>query len=141
MKALDRAVARSVPIASLAYAPAALGEGHVDHRLVRSYARALARVGVPVRLYADVPYAVQAGWPAWVREGRSAEGADQRNPRPSRKTTGDPVAAERKLRAMQAYRSQFSALDEDGRLTDPATHRHEVFWSLAADAEAARPEP
>jgi LmbE family N-acetylglucosaminyl deacetylase len=147
MKALDRAVARCVPIASLAYAPAALGEGHVDHRLVRSYARALARAGVPVRLYADVPYAVRAGWPAWVREGRSAEGADQRNPRPSRKTTGvhvvtlEPVAAARKLQAMQAYASQFSALDEDGRLTDPATHRHEVFWSLAAGAEAARPGP
>jgi LmbE family N-acetylglucosaminyl deacetylase len=141
MKALDRAVAKAVPVASVAYAPAALGEGHIDHRLVRSYARALARAGVPVRLYADVPYAVRAGWPAWVREGGTAEAADGRKPQPFRKTAGvqvvtlDPQAAERKLRAMQAYASQFSALDEGGRLTDPATHRHEVFWSLATSAE------
>jgi LmbE family N-acetylglucosaminyl deacetylase len=138
MKTLDRAVAQSVPVASLAYAPAALGEGHVDHRLVRSYARALAGVGVPVRLYADVPYAVRTGWPAWVREGGSADGTVPRKPRPFRKTaavhvvTLDPEAAERKLRAMQAYTSQFAALDDEGRLTDPATHRHEVFWTLAA---------
>jgi LmbE family N-acetylglucosaminyl deacetylase len=137
MRALDHAVADAVPAASVAYAPAALGEGHIDHRLIRSYARALAHAGVPVRLYADVPYAVRTGWPAWVREGETAVAADRRKPRPFRKTAGvqvvtlDPRAAGRKLRAMQAYATQFSALDEGGRLTDPATHRHEVFWSLA----------
>jgi LmbE family N-acetylglucosaminyl deacetylase len=143
MRALDRAVAEVVPRASLAYAPAALGEGHLDHRLVRSYARALRRAGMPVRLYADVPYAVREGWPAWVREAQAAEAGNARRAalRPVREVTGvevvtlDADAAAAKLRAMRAYRSQFSALDEDGRLSDPRTHRHEVFWSLGPVSE------
>jgi LmbE family N-acetylglucosaminyl deacetylase len=124
MPALDRAVAEIVPAVSLAYAPAALGEGHIDHRLVRSYARGLARAGVPVRLYADLPYAVRDGWPAWVREGRPGPGV--------RVITLDDEAARRKLEALQGYATQFAALDEDGRLSDPRTLRHEVFWSVAS---------
>jgi LmbE family N-acetylglucosaminyl deacetylase len=146
MRALDRAVAEAVPRASLAYAPAALGEGHVDHHLVRSYARALARRGMPVRLYADVPYAVRSGWPAWVREARAAGTAEVGGSalRPVREVTGvevvtlDPDAAAAKLRAMREYRSQFAALDEGGRLSDPATHRHEVFWSVGPVSERAQ---
>jgi LmbE family N-acetylglucosaminyl deacetylase len=139
MQMLDRALARAVPVASLVYAPAALGEGHIDHRLVASYARALARAGIPVRLYADLPYAVRAGWPAWVRDsGTEAEDNGRRGPvrelTPVQVVTLDPATAEQKLRAMQAYQTQFSSLDEEGRLSDPATHRHEVFWSLAVNA-------
>jgi LmbE family N-acetylglucosaminyl deacetylase len=146
MRALDRAVAEAVPRASLAYAPAALGEGHIDHRVVRSYARMLARSGMPVRLYADVPYALRSGWPAWVRDAREAGTTDVAGDalRPVREVTGvevvtlDPDAAAAKLRAMRAYRSQFAALDENGRLSDPGTHRHEVFWSLGPVSEPAQ---
>jgi LmbE family N-acetylglucosaminyl deacetylase len=136
MAAVDRAVAEIVPAVSLAYAPAALGEGHVDHRLVRSYARALAHAGVPVRLYADLPYAVRDGWPAWVREGRRREPHDPSLPLALRDATGvevielDEATAQRKLAAMQAYASQFTELDEGGCISDPATLRHEVFWSI-----------
>jgi LmbE family N-acetylglucosaminyl deacetylase len=136
MAALDRAVAEVVPSASLVYAPAALGEGHIDHRLVRTYARCLARAGIPVRFYADLPYAVRGGWPAWVSERRTPGPGDRGVPPVLRDATevrvvvlGDAPARE-KLDAMRGYTTQFAALDEDGCLSDPSTHRYEVFWCV-----------
>jgi LmbE family N-acetylglucosaminyl deacetylase len=136
MAALDRAVADAVPAVSVAYAPAALGEGHVDHRLVRAYGRALAHIGIPVRLYADLPYAVRTGWPAWVRDQRAHAPGDPALPFALRSATSvrvvtlDNTTAQRKLAALRAYASQFEALNEDDRLADPETLRFEVFWSL-----------
>src|SRR3954453_24032777 len=60
---LDLALVAQVQGASTVYAPAVLGVRHPDHQLVRDYAMAL---GGDVRLYADVPYAIEYGWPAWV---------------------------------------------------------------------------
>jgi LmbE family N-acetylglucosaminyl deacetylase len=145
MQLLDRAIAAVVPRASVVYAPAALAEGHVDHRLVRSYARTLARAGLPVRLYGDLPYGIRTpygvvtGWPAWVRESPPGYAEKDVEEGPLRGVgevsavhvvTLDAAAAARKLRAMRGYRSQIALLDRGGRLSDPATHGHEVFWSL-----------
>ena len=63
---LDAALVANTPAAAMVYAPAALGEPHPDHQLVRDYALALAARGLPVRLYADLPYCAVYGWPAWV---------------------------------------------------------------------------
>lgn len=129
---------------SLVYAPAALGAGHVDHRLTRGLARALARTGIPVRLYADVPYAVRYGWPQWVTGAQrdQAGGVDQDwapilaevpeigTLRRARVVRLSPESAARKLAAMKAYQTQFTGLDSDGLLSDPRTHGHEVFWNL-----------
>ena len=54
-----------VPRASLVCVPAAIGR-HPDHVLLRDAALELARRGMPVRLYADMPYCFQHGWPSWV---------------------------------------------------------------------------
>jgi hypothetical protein len=63
---LDRALAEAgVAAASRVYAPAGIG-GHADHLLARRYARLLLAAGVPVTLYADVPYCFFHGWPSWV---------------------------------------------------------------------------
>jgi LmbE family N-acetylglucosaminyl deacetylase len=145
MQVLDRAIAAVVPRASSVYAPAALSEGHVDHRLVRSYARTLARAGLPVRLYGDLPYGIRTpygvvtGWPAWVREtpvGYTEKDIEDGALRGIGEVSAVHVAtldgadAARKLRAMRGYRSQIALLDRGGRLSDPAAHRHEIFWSL-----------
>jgi hypothetical protein len=44
-----------------------------------------------------------------------------------------PEAAERKLEAMRAYRTQFAALDGGsiGLLRNPLIHGFEVFWEVA----------
>lgn len=129
---------------SVVYAPAALGM-NVDHRLVRRYARALHGEGIPVWLYADVPYCVVHGWPYWV------SGDD---PHPHRDVDAfwdtflvdvpeltdlraasvvrlQPAQATEKLAAMRAYETQFSALDGGaGALSNPAIHRFEVSWEL-----------
>ena len=147
--AIDRAVAEVAPAASLVYAPAALGFAPVDHLLLRAYARALAHQGMPVLLYADLPYAVRAGrWPVWVRSGTEARDAEGAFWRPALRgvpeivdvevVTLPPEVASAKLAAMRAYGTQFSGLDHDGRLSDPRTHSHEVFWELRADRVAHR---
>jgi LmbE family N-acetylglucosaminyl deacetylase len=63
--AVGRALADAVPAASRVYAPAGIG-GHVDHVLARRSAQALLRAGIPVTLYAELPYCVIHGWPKWV---------------------------------------------------------------------------
>jgi LmbE family N-acetylglucosaminyl deacetylase len=144
---LDAALAAAVPSAARIYAPAGIG-GHPDHVLVRRYACALRRVGMPVTLYAELPYCVLHGWPHWV------DGAE---PDPHRDVDEfwrtfldavpglpplrgahvrrlDETAAAAKLAAMRCYRTQFSCLDFGaGRLlSDPEIHRYEVSWDLGA---------
>lgn len=62
---LDRSLTAVVGAASRVHAPAGLG-GHPDHLLARRYARTLLRAGIPVTLYAELPYCVLHGWPSWV---------------------------------------------------------------------------
>jgi LmbE family N-acetylglucosaminyl deacetylase len=71
---LDAALAEAVPSASRVHVPAGIG-AHVDHLLVRRYGRLLLRAGIPVSLYAELPYCVFHGWPSWV------DGADAQPPR------------------------------------------------------------
>jgi LmbE family N-acetylglucosaminyl deacetylase len=143
MSALDRAVAQIAPAVSLVYAPAALGEGHVDHRLVRAYARVVPRAGIPIRLYADLPYAARPAWPDWVRIGRPPGRGDRSLPAGLRHADGIDVVnlgddeVHGKLEALQRYGTQFTALDEEGYLTDPQTLRHEVFWNFLPDRSHA----
>jgi LmbE family N-acetylglucosaminyl deacetylase len=139
-------VAGVVPRASLLCAP--LGAVHADHALVRRYATAVAaRAGVPLRIYADVPYSTRLGWPYWVTGDAPnprldvdahwamlldgiKEIADHRSARVVRLP---PNAAAAKLAAMRTYATQLSGLD-GGPLrivTSPAVHPFEVFWDLA----------
>ena len=137
---IDRALTAQVARASVVYAPAVLGVVHPDHLLVREYA--LALTGVEVRLYADLPYAIEYGWPSWVtgdtpdprlapevfweltpnRHVGAPEGADV--------VRLDADAAARKLTAMQTYATQWPMLDRGpiGLLANPRVHAFEVFW-------------
>jgi hypothetical protein len=129
------------------YATAGIG-GHADHMTVREYARALGRAGIPVWLYAEMPYSVQHGWPGWVT-GRPQDPFLDPDPflasyLAAVPETGaldaadvarlDPARAAAKLAAMRLYRSQYPALDggASGVLTNPSNHGFEVFWPLAA---------
>src|SRR5262245_1504842 len=56
------AIRAALPSAERILAPAGLG-GHPDHLAAREAALA---TGLPVTLYADLPYAARVGWPAWV---------------------------------------------------------------------------
>ena len=144
---LDRAVSARVSAASRVYAPAGIGS-HPDHLLTRQYARALLAAGMPVTLYAELPYCVLHGWPHWV---------DGRERQPNRdvdvfwrsyldavpelpplreadvRRLGDVQASE-KLEAMRCYETQLPALGYGARglLEDPEIHRYEVSWRLRA---------
>jgi len=145
LRQLDDALADRVPRARALYAPAGLGFApQPDHALVRTYALAAARNRIPLWLYADVPYAVTFGWPSWVTESEPDAHLDVdaywehvvdeiagfgalRGAHVARLASED---AARKLAAMQAYRTQFRALDGGaiGLLRNPLVHPFEVFW-------------
>ena len=72
---IDRAVADRVHGASRVYVPAGIG-AHPDHLLARRYGRALLAAGMPVTLYAELPYCIFHGWPAWVDGVAGARGSD-----------------------------------------------------------------
>jgi LmbE family N-acetylglucosaminyl deacetylase len=145
LSAIDRGITAAAPRASEIYAPASLGTTHPDHLLVRTWAREALRAGVPVKLYADAPYCVHHGWPHWVTGaprdqhldvdafwedflGEIPE-LDRAHPEVVRLSGEDARA---KLAALEAYRTQFRALDGGviGRLSQPAVHGFEVFWPL-----------
>jgi LmbE family N-acetylglucosaminyl deacetylase len=144
---VDAALTECAGRASLIYAPAALGSPHPDHELVRSYALALARGGMPVRLYADLPYCAAYGWPAWVTgqepdpyldvdaywrasAGDASALCTRERAEVVRLATEQAVA---KLAAMRTYRAEFATLDRGplGQLSSPAIHGFEVYWTLA----------
>jgi hypothetical protein len=99
---------------------------------------------VPVVLYADLPYATRYGWPDWVTgkppdphldvdaywEALVAEIPEVGSLHAARVVRLKSDAAARKLRCMQRYVTQFRGLDAGGLLSDPETHRYEVFWPL-----------
>ena len=142
---LDAEIRDRVGTVSAVYAPAGLGEPHPDHDMIRCYALALAHQGMPVRLYADVPYSTVYGWPWWVTGtdadphldvdaywSVSAGGASC--PRSAAQVIRlDGPAAACKLAAMRAYRAEFSVLDRGpvGQLSNPAIHGFEVFWPVS----------
>jgi LmbE family N-acetylglucosaminyl deacetylase len=137
---IDSTVVAVLPAVSKVYAP--VGVSHRDHRLVRSYATAVARNGIPVCLYADLPYATRFGWPPWVTGSASDPHLDvdaewDANPmipkgrRPRIVTLGGEEAAA-KLAAIRRYRSQLPALDAGPlhAISNPIIHGFEVFWDL-----------
>jgi len=142
---IDGLLAREMQSVSRVYAPAAIG-AHPDHRLARLYARRLLAAGIPVTLYADLPYCVLHGWPHWV-DGRPADLyrdvdvfwsqflADVPELGALRDATVRRLTDERaaaKLEAMRSYETQLAALGYGGRglLADPEIHRYEVRWEL-----------
>ena len=139
---LDAAVSRRVPAASAVYAP--VGVDHRDHRLVRRYAALIGMNGVPLHLYADLPYVTRFGWPDWVSGSPSDPHLDvdahwEANPcipdrRGARVVALGEQRSAAKLEAIRAYRSQLPALDAGplGALSNPAIHSFEVFWDAQA---------
>jgi LmbE family N-acetylglucosaminyl deacetylase len=141
---IDAAITARVPAASHVFAPLSLVVVHPDHRLLREYATALARQGLPVTLYADSPYCTQHGWPAWVSGEQAPENLDVEamwapsfdglpvEQRAGRVVKLDEAARAAKLAAMRTYRTQFPSLDRGpvGQLSNPAIHGFEVFWDL-----------
>jgi LmbE family N-acetylglucosaminyl deacetylase len=132
-----------VPARSEVFAPAGIGD-HSAHVLTRQAALRLAGEGRTVHFYADLPYATEFGWPAWVtgeepdsyRDVDAAWRADaepllEAGYQPQAVTLSDDVRA-RKAKALKLYRSQLSALDggPQRRLTHPELLRYEVVWSL-----------
>ncbi len=128
---------------TVVYAPAALGE-HPDHEQVRTVALRLAASGQQVRLYADHPHAVRAGWPAWV-DGAQPVGGDYvaaqwdrrlsaaglSQPRPAVHRL-DATEQERKLRAASAYRTQIAALASTfGEIEGFPAIPHEIVWAVS----------
>jgi glycosyltransferase involved in cell wall biosynthesis len=143
--ALDAELAAHVAAASVVLAPAVLGTPHEDHVVVRDFALALHAAGLPVRLYADLPYAVVYGWPPWVTGTPDDPHLDVdaywrqggTDPELVAREHADvvrlaPEAAARKLEAIRRYRTQFATLDRGpvGLLRDPAVHGTEVFWTV-----------
>lgn len=135
--ALNASIAEAVGDATEVWSPAGIG-GHSDHVQVREAALAIGR---PVRFYAELPYAVKFGWPAWVTGGKedpylSVDVYWRRwlpktlhlEPRVRRLA---PEEAEAKLRAMRAYRTQFPALDRGSVefIAHPAVIAYEVSWA------------
>ena len=147
---LDRALAARIPEVAEVYAPAALGSPHPDHELVRDYALRIARSGVPVWLYADLPYCAVYGWPGWVTaqpEDRnpdvdaywraSAPPSLEPGPAGARVVELADAHATVKLAAMRRYGTEFPTLDRGpvGALSNRAIHRYEVFWPMPGDPD------
>ncbi len=145
---MDAAVSARVASASRVYVPAGLGS-HPDHLLTRRYGRMLLRGGLPVTLYADLPYCVLHGWPDWV-DGREPdahrnvdafwssflEDVPEMPPlRSAHVQRLPPELAARKLEAMRCYETQFAALSYGASdlLADPAVYGFEVSWPLEAE--------
>lgn len=147
MGRLDEALVARVSAASHVYAPAGIGS-HPDHLLARSYARTLLRLGMPVTLYAELPYCVLHGWPHWVDSRRSEATRDvdvfwrsfvgKLGEMPELRDADvrrlDDEQAAEKLAAMRCYATQLPALSYGARglLEDPEINRYEVSWRLRA---------
>lgn len=149
---LRDAIAAAVPTASLIYAPAGIGL-HRDHLAVRDAAFELGlRGGVPLRLYADLPYAVRFGWPSWVtrepadpalRVDADWDAALTTVPvdRPALRASPrrlDEAEAAAKLEALRRYRTQFAALNHGpvGLLEHPLVLPYEVEFAAWSPTSA-----
>jgi len=142
LSALRRELAGAVTRASRVYAPAGIG-GHVDHVLARRYARELLAHGMPVTLYAELPYCVTHGWPEWARQdGRRDEGdvdaywqtflrdVPEMPPlREGRVVHLDDDAAAAKLRAIGCYQLSLGLAARE-MLAAGGFHAVEVAWDL-----------
>jgi LmbE family N-acetylglucosaminyl deacetylase len=135
--------------------PAAIG-AHPDHVAARDAALAATRTGQRVRMYADLPYAGQPGWPVDVTHaprdfavecyslllGRPGPARQWRSTLESVKITVDGrhrrvrklsrAQFHRKCRAVHQYTSQLEALRCGPRhpLRERRLFAYEVHWAL-----------
>jgi LmbE family N-acetylglucosaminyl deacetylase len=141
-ESIAEAVAAQVEPGSRIYVPGGIGKT-LDHALVRGAGTSLHRRGYPVSVYADLPHAVEFGWPGFVT-GKQIE----LDPEPFwtfnlREATGDsePPAPEvhrlspedqrRKLEAVRAYATQYPALEMlFERVEESERMAYEVTWTL-----------
>ncbi len=149
VSAVVRALADAVPGASRVYAPAGIG-GHVDHVLVRRSAQRLLRGGMPVTLYAELPYCVTHGWPRWMQAQGPASAGDvdaywqaflddvpEMPPlREGRVERLDAQAAAVKLEAIGCYQLSLGLAARE-TIAAGAFHAAEVRWDLQGVRPAA----
>jgi hypothetical protein len=145
LQEVDGLLAHAVPAASRVYAPAGIG-GQGDHLLARRYALGLLREGMPVTLYAELPYCIFHGWPAWVNGAQAPPDRDvdaywssflervSEMP-PLRSATVERLAPSDAAAKREAIASYHASLNYAARqmLSDPAFHGFEVRWELKAD--------
>jgi len=112
---------------------------------VRDYARAARRGGLPVELYADLPYCTSHGWPVWVSGQEPQDGRDvdaywrfflrgvPEMP-PLRSAAVERLDASTAAAKAEAILSYEASLNYGVRrlLADPAFHSFEVRWGLPA---------
>jgi LmbE family N-acetylglucosaminyl deacetylase len=132
------------PIAAsgaMVYAPAGIGR-HPDHFAVRAAAIALLARGVPVTLYADLPYASHYGWPHWLTgdepdpyldialdwDRALRHGEVSVAPGDAEVVELAPEEQAEKRDAVRAYRSQYSGMER--LLAQEDALRFELFWAL-----------
>lgn len=141
-EALDGEVAE----ASAIWAPAGIG-GNPDHVASREVALAIGREeGVPIALYAELPYAVRVGWPHWVtglparphlvpearwEEFLATASCPIEDLTPRVCVLGD-AEADLKLRALELYRTQFANLNAGplDRLRNAEIRGFELWWEV-----------
>lgn len=132
---LTAAIRAAVDGASLLWVPAGIG-AHADHLQVRD---AAMQLGVPLRLYAELPYAVKFGWPAWVTDDEPDPALVPDAGWNLPDGVGDPTVhaltaseVQSKLQTLRLYRTQFSALSRGklGHLADSRVAPYEVSWAL-----------
>lgn len=132
-----------VAAASELWAPAGIGR-HPDHLAVRAAAIAqCATTGVALSLYAELPYAVQFGWPSWVTGEPPDPGlvpdalwADTLAEVPGvlepHAHQLQPAESAAKRAAIECYASQVAVLDAGPhqRLRNPHVIGFEASWSV-----------
>jgi LmbE family N-acetylglucosaminyl deacetylase len=151
--ALAGRMAEYLAAADEVWLPAAIGR-HPDHVITRDAGlRAVAATGHDeVVLYADFPYVISYGWPAWVT-GEPADPYLESEPwldfhlaamgfavpaRTAEVIRLSPAQRQDKAAVCAAYRSQAAALGlTSGHLArEPAKLDYELFWRLPLDATA-----
>jgi LmbE family N-acetylglucosaminyl deacetylase len=141
--AVSDAILREVSSASRVVAPVGIG-AHPDHHLIRRIALRWAEAGMPATFFADIPYAVNYGWPSWVDGSRASpfvdvdeywrsfvDGELALTRENAEVIELDDATMDAKLRAMRAYASQYPWLAGGSRdwLADPRVLRYEVLWT------------
>lgn len=137
-------LAAALPAGGDLYLPAGIG-GHPAHLLVRDVGLEGAQRADRTFLYADCPYAVRYGWPAWVTGAEpdpylapdavwARDIASARlpgHPEPEVRALDDDAVA-RKLAALREYRTQWGAFSGGPlRIVEhPAVRGYEVAWWL-----------
>jgi LmbE family N-acetylglucosaminyl deacetylase len=139
------ALTEAVPTAARLLAPVGMGS-HPDHLAASAAAVGLA-ARLPVELYADIPYALRAGWPPWVSGASADRHLDPDVPWeralariPVDREALEPLVVEldeearaAKARVLEFYASQIGALaGGPHRRLDEDALRYEVRWAVRA---------